>query len=125
MEGMTVSSSKKRLWVGYILTVLPTLFLLMDGGMKLFKPPVVVEATLNLGYPQSAIVGIGLTLLACTVLYLMPRTSRRQITEMVCEEGWSYIAECGAEEHCSSRRCEHGIAQWRNDAQGNGHRQSK
>ena len=30
--------------------------------MKLFKPPVVVESTLQLGYPESAIAGIGVVL---------------------------------------------------------------
>ena|SRR5438105_3592985 len=75
MEDGTASNSKKRFWVGCILTALPTLFLLVDGGMKLFKPAVVVEATLKLGYPQSAIVGIGLTLLVSIFFYLMPRTS--------------------------------------------------
>ena len=43
--------------------------------MKLFKPPVVVESTLQLGYPESAIVGIGIALLASTILYLIPRTA--------------------------------------------------
>jgi len=43
--------------------------------MKLFKPPVVVESTLQLGYPESAIVGIGIILLACTILYLIPRSA--------------------------------------------------
>jgi hypothetical protein len=47
----------------------------MDGGMKLFKPPFVIEATARLGYPESTIVGIGVTLLVCTVLYLIPRTA--------------------------------------------------
>jgi hypothetical protein len=54
---------------------LPALFLLVDGGMKLFKPPVVVETTLQLGYPESAIVGIGVVLLIITILYLIPRTA--------------------------------------------------
>ena len=54
---------------------LPALFLLVDGGMKLFKPPVVVESTLQLGYPESAIVGIGVVLLLSTILYLIPRTA--------------------------------------------------
>ena len=71
----TTSNSKKRLWAGRILSGLPTLFLLVDGGMKLFKPPVVVESTLQLGYPESAIVGIGLVLLASTFLYFIPRTA--------------------------------------------------
>jgi hypothetical protein len=47
----------------------------VDGGVKLFKPPVVVESTVQLGYPESAIIGIGIVLLACTVLYLIPRTA--------------------------------------------------
>src|SRR5438309_945257 len=68
-------TSKKRVWAGRTLSGLAALFLLMDGGMKLFKPPVVVEATLQLGYPESAIVGIGIVLLACTILYLIPRTA--------------------------------------------------
>ena len=54
---------------------LPALFLLVDGGMKLFKPVVVVEATKQLGYPESVIVGIGVVLLASTLLYLIPRTA--------------------------------------------------
>jgi DoxX-like protein len=75
MQHETTSISKKRLWTGRGLSGLAGLFFLMDGGMKLFKPRVVVESTLQLGYPESAIVGIGLALLACTILYLIPRTA--------------------------------------------------
>jgi hypothetical protein len=75
MQGEIGSHSKTRLWIGRILTVLPALFLLVDGGMKLFKPPVVVETTIKLGYPESTIVAIGVTVLACTFLYLLPSTS--------------------------------------------------
>src|SRR5215469_7892347 len=67
--------STARLWAGRILSVLAVLFLVMDGGMKLIKPPFVVQATAQLGYPESMIVGIGLTLLLCTVLYVIPRTA--------------------------------------------------
>jgi len=67
--------SLRRIWASRILTALSALFLLMDGGMKLFKPPFVIEATARIGYPESAIVGIGVTLLVCTVLYLIPRTA--------------------------------------------------
>ncbi len=35
----------------------------------------VLEATRQLGYPESDIVGIGITLLVCTLLYILPRTS--------------------------------------------------
>jgi hypothetical protein len=69
-----VHISGKTLWAGRIISVLPILFLLMDGVMKLFKPGPVVKATLELGYPESTIVGIGIVLIACTVLYIIPRT---------------------------------------------------
>jgi len=67
--------SKKMIWTGRIISVLPALFLLMDGIMKLFKPVFVVEATVKLGYPESTIIGMGIVLLACTALYLIPRTA--------------------------------------------------
>ncbi len=54
---------------------LPVLFLLADGVMKWIKPKQVVEATVQLGYPESSIVGIGLLLLASTLLYIWPRTA--------------------------------------------------
>ncbi len=73
IEGTGVSL--RRIWASRILTALSVPFLLMDGGMKLFKPPFVIEATARLGYPESTIVGIGVTLLVCTVLYLIPRTA--------------------------------------------------
>ena len=70
-----VTVSKGMLWAGRVLTALPALFLLMDGVMKLVKPDIVVETTVQLGYPESVIFGLGLVLLTCTLLYLIPRTS--------------------------------------------------
>jgi len=67
--------SKKNLWIGRIVSGLPALFLLVDGAMKLVKPAVVVEATTKLGYSESLIVPIGIILIACTLLYLIPTTS--------------------------------------------------
>jgi hypothetical protein len=67
--------SSKRLWSGRILSGLVLAFLLMDSIMKLFKPVFVVEATVRLGFPESTIVPIGAVLLACTALYMIPRTS--------------------------------------------------
>ena len=71
----TAPVSKKKLWAGRIISALPALFLLMDGVMKLVKPAPVVEATVRLGYPESVIFGLGIVLLACTILYLIPTTS--------------------------------------------------
>ncbi|HET7321605.1 MAG TPA: DoxX family protein [Longimicrobiaceae bacterium] len=63
------------LWTGRVLSALAILFLLMDAVMKLVKPAAVVEGTLQLGYPESSIVGIGIVLLISTLLYAMPRTA--------------------------------------------------
>jgi len=68
-------SNKSSLWAGRILSALPVLFLLLDGVMKIVKPAFVVEATVQLGYPESVIVALGVVLVACTVLYLIPRTA--------------------------------------------------
>jgi DoxX-like protein len=57
------------------MSTLAALFLIMDGVMKLMKPAFVVQATVQLGYPESVIIGLGIVLLACTVLYLIPRTA--------------------------------------------------
>jgi hypothetical protein len=67
--------SRKRLWTGRVLTGFSAAFFILDASMKFFKPQVVVEATVRLGYPESTIVGIGAALLVSTVLYLIPRTS--------------------------------------------------
>jgi hypothetical protein len=73
--GAAAPVSKGMLWGGRVISALPVLFLLFDGAMKLAKPAVVVEATAQLGYPESAIVGLGIILLGCVILYLIPRTS--------------------------------------------------
>jgi hypothetical protein len=64
-----------QLWTGRILSGLVSAFFLVDGGMKLFKPPIVLETTLQLGYPESSIIGIGTVMILATLLYLFPRTA--------------------------------------------------
>ena len=68
-------TNKSSLWAGRILSALPVLFLLLDGVMKIVKPAFVVEATVQLGYPESVIVTLGVVLVACTILYLIRRTA--------------------------------------------------
>jgi hypothetical protein len=63
------------LWTGWVVTILATLFMLMDGIMKLIKPPFVVEATVQLGYPKSMILVLGVVLTLSTILYVLPRTA--------------------------------------------------
>jgi hypothetical protein len=67
--------SKARVWIGRALSGLSALFMILDGAMKIPKPEFVVKATTELGYPESVITPLGIVLLACTALYLIPRTS--------------------------------------------------
>jgi len=67
--------SKKALWAGRIISTLPALFLLVDAVMKFVKPKPVVDATVSLGYSENVILPLGIVLLICTVLYLIPRTA--------------------------------------------------
>lgn len=65
----------KRLWAGRILSALPVLLLLLSGVMKLVKPAPVLEGLVRLGYPASLALPIGLVELACTAIYVIPRTA--------------------------------------------------
>ena len=71
----TAPVSKGRLWTGRIISALPALFLVMDGVMKLMKPDFVVKATVQLGYPENVIFPLGIVVLVCVILYVIPRTA--------------------------------------------------
>ncbi|MFL5243488.1 MAG: DoxX family protein [Gemmataceae bacterium] len=70
----TAYASKVALWSGRVISYLAALFLLWDGIMKLFRPEFVVEATVRLGYGETAIIPLGIVLIICTSLYLIPLT---------------------------------------------------
>lgn len=74
MQGET-QVSNRTLWTARIIGGLPALFLLIDGVMKLVKPAMVVEGTVGLGYSERSIIPIGIVLLVCTILYLVPTTT--------------------------------------------------
>jgi len=63
------------MWTGRVLSAMVTLFLLFDAGLKIARARVAVEGTTKLGYSESVILPIGITLLICTILYAIPRTS--------------------------------------------------
>ena len=71
----TLTTSTKRLWIGRVLSGLAVVFLTFDGAMKLVQHPEVIKGTVKLGFPVASIVPIGLVLLACVALYLIPRTA--------------------------------------------------
>src|ERR1700730_2581535 len=75
MQSYGSGLTSRQRWAGRVVSTIPIMFLLLDGVMKLFKPSVVVEATTQLGFPESTIVGIGVVLVLSVLLHILPRTS--------------------------------------------------
>jgi hypothetical protein len=75
MEMIQPSQSKTMLWAGRILTTIVVLFLLMDGTIKVMQLDVAVKATVELGYPQQVVFGLGVMTLVIAVLYAIPQTA--------------------------------------------------
>jgi hypothetical protein len=75
VETRPASVSKAAVWSGAIISGLAVLFLAFDGVIKIFKTTPVVEASEQLGIPMHTVAGIGILLLACTVIYAIPQTA--------------------------------------------------
>jgi hypothetical protein len=72
---VTATTSKGMLWTGRVISGLVVLFMLFDCITKIIKLPQVIDASAKMGFTVSMVVGVGWTLLACVVLYVIPRTS--------------------------------------------------
>jgi DoxX-like family len=77
MSSTAVSSATSRgmLWTGRVISGLVVLFMLFDCITKIIKLPQVVDASVKMGFTVGMVVGIGWTLLACVILYVIPQTS--------------------------------------------------
>lgn len=64
-----------KVWSGRIISGLCILFLLVDAIMKIGKAATSIQASVQLGWPEGAVQGIGIILLICTILYVIPRTA--------------------------------------------------
>ena len=62
---------------GWVVSGLLTAFMLLDAGVKLMQPapPQVAEAFQRTGWPMDLSVTVGVILLCCTVLYMIPKTA--------------------------------------------------
>ena len=65
----------KQIWIGRILSAVPVLMLFFSAAMKLAHPPALDEGFAHLELPISLALGLGILETACTVIYLIPRTS--------------------------------------------------
>src|SRR3984957_21243525 len=73
MESIPAPSTG-QLWTGRVLSTLAALFLLFDATLKFIKPQPVIDGTIALGYSVSQITPIGIVLLICVLLYIIPMT---------------------------------------------------
>jgi len=71
----TSAPPAKRRIASLTLSGLAVAFLAFDGAMKLVKIAPVVEAMQRMGFPDDTARPIGLILLACVALYVLPRTA--------------------------------------------------
>jgi hypothetical protein len=67
-------TSKKMYWTGWVLSVIPCLFLFFSASFKLMRHPQAVQGFAQFGYPANTLVPIGIAEVACTILYLIPQT---------------------------------------------------
>lgn len=71
----STSTSKAGIWTGRAISALVVLFMIFDGVTKVLRVPQVVQASQRLHLSMAQTVGIGIVLLICTAIYLMPRTA--------------------------------------------------
>ena len=60
---------------GRVLSGIISVLLLADAIFKLFPVKEVIEGSVKLGYSPDVMPAIGITLLGCVILYMIPRTS--------------------------------------------------
>jgi len=71
----TPGTSKKTVWLGWVLTALPAAMFVLSASMKLSGNPKVLQMFGQLGWQPSALVPLACLELACVLLYLIPRIS--------------------------------------------------
>lgn len=69
------SISRGTFWVSHLISGPAVLFLLIDIVGKFLMPQAVIEGSIALGFSEAQIPLLGLILLPCAALYVMPRTA--------------------------------------------------
>lgn len=73
MESFLSSRLARR--IGFVLSALVVLFLVMDLTMKFLALPIVIETNAQLGYGADLVLPLAIILTVCTVLYVIPQTA--------------------------------------------------
>jgi DoxX-like family len=76
VDGALTIGGIKKVWIGWGLSGLVITFLLADAVAKIIAPAVVLEAGQSIGFPGVSMTrGLGVLLLACTLLYIVPQSA--------------------------------------------------
>jgi hypothetical protein len=67
--------SLAMIWIGRVISALPVLMLLMSAYFKFMPPPEAAEGLKHIGWREDYMLALGVTELACTLLYAVPQTS--------------------------------------------------
>jgi len=76
MANEAQSGRGRTYWIGWVMSGLVIVFLVMDATMKLLALPVVLETSGPLGFAGADMArALGALLLVCTLLYVAPQTA--------------------------------------------------
>ena len=112
MEPERTPPSKIVLWASYILSAVPVFMLLMSAAMKISQSTQVIEGFATMGFPSWLILPIGIVELACTVLYLIPRTTVLGAILLTGYLGGAVVTHVRAEEMAFLGALTFGVLLW-------------
>lgn len=71
----TNNQSKTMTIIGWIVSILPCLMLLMSAAFKFLKPPGMEEGMAHIGWTLDQMFALGILELSCVIIFLIPRTA--------------------------------------------------
>lgn len=70
-----MATSRKVLWISWVLAVIPCLLLAMSSFMKFQGSPEVLKGFAHVGIPASMMKPLAILEILCVIVYLIPATS--------------------------------------------------
>ena len=62
-------------WIGWILSILIALNFFMGAAMSIIRPPAMAEQFKKFGFEAEILPVLGIIMLVCAILYIIPRTA--------------------------------------------------